>query len=121
MDGAADAPEVQLVAHHGDHGVLDVVDRRLLIAEGLHDRAVLVEVVDEVVAEGRPREEADPALEAFRVVARVLEGRPGAFEEQPELGVQDLGFPGAEAEKIGVEQLYLVQDRPRPHVLRVGQ
>ncbi len=75
----------------------------------------------EVVAEGRPREEADPALEALRVVARVLEGGPGALEEESELGVQDLGLPRAEAEKGGVEELHLFQDRPCPDVIRIGQ
>ncbi len=112
LDGAADPLEVQLVADHGDQRVLDVVDRRLLVAEGLHDRPVLVEVVHEVVAEARAGEEADPALEALRVMTRVLEGRPGALQEQAELGVQDLGFLRGETEEGRVEQLDALQDGP---------
>ncbi len=41
---------------------------------------------------------------------RAFEGFPGDFQQQPLLGIHGEGFPGADAEELGVEVARLVQE-----------
>ena len=75
----------------------------------------------QVGVDPHPGVEADPPRVAPGVVAGVLEGVPGALEEETVLRVHQLGLARAAAEERGVEELRPLDHAAGAHVGGVGE
>ena len=109
----AGAAEIQLVRDAGG-GVILVLARRR--DQMLHCRAQW----SLGIGAFRHREvDAHRARHTLRVVARLFQGYPGTFEQEPLLGVKQLGMARDELEEIGIEAVDVIQYRPRRHKARL--
>ena len=126
LDGHAGPAQVQLIGHPGGHIVLVVADYGGIAAHliGLHHLghrgARGQDVVHQVgVHAGRGINPDGPRI-ARGIVARVLQGLPGALQENAVLRVRDLGIARAVAEEGGVEPLAFLQHAAGPYELERG-
>ncbi len=81
----------------------------------------MLEVGEQIGVDPRPGEDADRARKPSGIVAGVLQRLPGAFQEQPVLGIDHLGLARGEVEEGGVEPLRLGDDGTRPDIGRVRE
>ncbi len=118
LDGHRRPREVELVGDDGGQGVAVVehAERGQPLARGSHRLGVLEQVHREVAAHGRAGEHADAPGILGGVVARSLEGRPGAVQEEADLRIHPLRLAGVEAEEPGVEQVDVLEERGGLHV-----
>jgi hypothetical protein len=113
--------EVQLVGDLRREEILVIADAQLERPDAAHQLAVRHQVVDQVAADVRAREHADRAAVRPRIVAGVIERRPGQLQEQPVLRVERLGLARSEAEQAGVELVHRFRHAARPHIAGVAQ
>ncbi len=113
--------EAEGVGDAGGQRVLVVGQSHLDLPEQFQQVGVAEQVVGQVGAQRGPAHDADGAVEPGRVDAGVLQGVPGALQEQPLLRVQQLGLPGRVAEEPGVEEVDVVEHGPGAHVVGVGE
>ena len=61
----------------------------------------------------------DRSRVGMRVVTCVFQGFPATFEENPLLGIDELGLPGQDTEEVRVEAVGVVDRGTRPHIIRI--
>ncbi len=120
LDGDRRTRQVQLVRGARGQEVLVGGQHHLVHARGVQDLLVVHEVEQQIRVQARAREDTDAAAEARRVDSGGLQGVPGAFEEDPVLGVQQLGLARAVAEEALVEQVRALQHALGPDVVVPG-
>jgi len=62
---------------------------------------------------------ADRAVIAVRIVARMLHRLPGDLQHQPVLRIHQFGLAWVETEHPGVEQVDVLDDAPRLYIGRI--
>lgn len=107
------ARKVQVVGGAGGQGVGDVAEH-LLLAQVSQDR-VGQQVADQIGAQAGPGVDTGDRPPDRRAVAGPLQGGPCALQENPLLGVEQLGLAGAVAKERRVEQLGPVEHPPGAH------
>ncbi len=112
LDRVGGAPEIELVGHSRGQRIVHVAEADLETPHVLAQLAVPLQVAHEVAALGHSRGDSDRAREALAVVARILQGFPGALQEEALLRVQDLRLAGRIAKEGRVEELGPVDARP---------
>lgn len=121
LDADAGAAKVELVRHPGRHEVLVVAEGALEGADALDQALVGKEVVVQVGALPHPGVHAGDGGLGVGGTARVLEGPPGAFEEEAVLRVEHLRFARGEPEEAEVEVADALQGAERLHVGGIGE
>jgi hypothetical protein len=117
----ARAAKVELVGDVRGEVVAVGAEGGLVAADRLQQPGVAREVVQEVAAEGHAAEDADQAGEALRVVPGVFEGLVGVLQEEPVLGVHQLGLARRDVEEGGVEPLDVVEHATGLHVVGIAE
>ena len=112
--------EPQPVGDPGGQEVLVVADHQLEVADRV-ERLRIRQEVEHVGVHAGAGEHPDVAGEAGRLVAGVLESRPGALQEHPLLRIDDLGLAGAVAEERRVELVGARDDPAGPHVAGIAE
>ena len=121
MDVEARSLEIELVRHPGGQEIAAVAGQgrhAAGAAEALPALPAGHQVAQQVGADAGPGIDADVAELAQGTAPGVLQRPPGAFEEDPVLGVHELGFAGRDAEELGVEELDVVEGGAASHIAR---
>ncbi len=98
VQAVARSPEVELVGDPRGERVGGVADHHLERI-GRRQLRVADEVEEQIGGDRRPAVDAGAHGEALGIIAGALQGRPGAFEEDPVLRVHELGFARVDAKK----------------------
>src|SRR5580658_673883 len=97
--------KIEVAAERGDE-VFDLVSGRVQIPEA----AIATDRIHEITVEAATGIHGRDALVLERVVASVFKGMPAAFEKNPLLWIDKLGFPGIDAEECRVELVGVLDD-----------
>jgi hypothetical protein len=95
--------EVEAIGQAGGEEVFRVSQRDVEGARPLPDGGMAQQVMDQIGAQVGAGEDPDLAREALGIAPRILQGLPGGLQEDPLLGIEDLGLAGMEIEELGVE------------------
>ena len=119
LEREARAGESELVRHPGRQEFLPRPEQHgiaphLVITRKFVDRGAISEhIVEKIRARTAACEDADGARVTGGVVAGIFQRFPGAFQEQAMLGIGQFGLAGVHPEEGCVEQLDVLQNRPR--------
>ena len=119
LDVDAGAAQVELVGDAGGQVIVAVLHQHQ-VARPAPDLRRGQEARQQVGVDAQAGEHADAVREALAVVARVVQGLPGAFESETVLGIHDLRLAGRDAEEAGVEELDAVDHSPGLHVVGIA-
>ncbi len=111
--------EVQVVGHPGGQGVGHIAEQLLLAQLG--QARIGQQMADQIGAQTGPGVDAGDRPPGRGAVAGPFQGGPGALQEDPLLGVEQLGLAGAVAEERRVEELGPVQHPAGEHGGRGGR
>ncbi len=119
LHGDARPLEAELVGDARGQIVLVVGEQRL---QGARQRPAGVGDEAHQIAVGTgPAVDPGDRAEPLAGIATVLQSLPCRLQKETMLGIQHLGLAGAEPEKPGVEEVHVVQHRPRPDVAGPAQ
>jgi hypothetical protein len=117
----ARAAQVELVGDAGGQVVEAVAERRLMCTDGCQQPGVRQQVAQEIAGGADPGVDADRPREPAGIVSRALERLVGALQEEPLLGIDQLGLARRIVEKRGVELLLALDHPTRRNIARVAQ
>ena len=120
LDGHAGSAEVELVGHPRTQEILVVAQHQLIAADRFDQRRIAQQLRVQVRVHARSGIHAHRFRQRVRCVACVFQSFPGAFQEDPLLGVEHLCLARREAEEAGVEPLGLLEEGATFHILRVS-
>ena len=118
--------QAQLVGHAGGQEILVVAKQlgkvldRIAGGKAPGCAGFRQYVVQQIGVLGRPRENPDPAIEAFRIMPGIVQRGLRQFQQDPMLWVQRLGVMRRDTEMAGVEMIRILHDAPRGHIGAIG-